>query len=458
VRLPILTAVPDPRWESGLASAFERADHGLAVVRRCVDLPDLLATAATGTARAVLVSADLRRLDRDALARLAAAGLAVVGLAPPGDEAADRRLRQVGIRFVLPADAAPEVIAQAVAEAVGALDASAGPGSGSLAGYADPLAGLSAAPSPADRAAEVAPGTGRVVAVWGPAGAPGRTTVAVNLAAELAAAGVGALLVDADVYGGAVAQALGLLEEPPGLPSACRQANSGLLDVAALRGLARQVSPGLLVLTGITRADRWIELRPAGLTTVLALARSLAPFVVVDCGFCLERDEELSYDTVAPRRNGATLAVLDQADALLVVTAGDPVGLARAVRGLGEAREAAPGLEPRLVVNKVRRTAVGGDPAPRIRDALERLAGVDRFVALPYDRDALDEAMLTGRTLAECAPAAPLRRAIADLAAYLAELPAARRSGARGGWRAGSGWRARVRARAGAGRGSGRSP
>ena len=60
------------------------------------------------------------------------------------------------------------------------------------------------------------------------------------------------------------------------------------------------------------RSVRWFPL-------VFATARALADFSVVDCGFCLETDEELSFDTVAPRRNGATLAVLDDADLIVVV-------------------------------------------------------------------------------------------------------------------------------------------
>ncbi|THJ42459.1 chromosome partitioning protein, partial [Candidatus Frankia alpina] len=84
--LPILTAVTDSEVEAGLVSAFDRRDLGVTVVRRCVDLPDLLAAATTGAARAALLSADLRRLDRDALTRLAMAGIAVVGLIAPGDE------------------------------------------------------------------------------------------------------------------------------------------------------------------------------------------------------------------------------------------------------------------------------------------------------------------------------------------------------------------------------------
>jgi len=69
MRVPVLTAVSDAVWEAELVAALERGDLGVAVVRRCVDLADLLATATTGSARAVVLSADLRRLDRDALTR-----------------------------------------------------------------------------------------------------------------------------------------------------------------------------------------------------------------------------------------------------------------------------------------------------------------------------------------------------------------------------------------------------
>ena len=120
--VPVLTAVTDAVWEADLVSALERADLGVAVVRRCVDLADLLAAAAAGTARAAILSADLRRLDRDALARLSAARVAVVGLVPVGDDDAERRLRALGVAHVLPVDATPVVISAAVVEAVSRAD------------------------------------------------------------------------------------------------------------------------------------------------------------------------------------------------------------------------------------------------------------------------------------------------------------------------------------------------
>ncbi len=141
-----------------------------------------------------------------------------------------------------------------------------------------------------------------------PTGAPGRSTVALGLADAIAGTGRATLLIDADVYGGVLSNALGVLDESAGLAGACRAAADGRLDAVALDALCWAISPTLRLLSGISRADRWPELRPSSLPSVLAAARSLVPVTVVDCGFAIEADEELSFDTLAPRRNGATLA------------------------------------------------------------------------------------------------------------------------------------------------------
>jgi Flp pilus assembly CpaE family ATPase len=141
---------------------------------------------------------------------------------------------------------------------------------------------------------------------------------------------------------------------------------------------------------------------------------------VVDCGFCLEQDEELSFDTAAPRRNGATLATLAAADLVLAVGSADPVGMHRLLRGLTDLREVVPDTVPRVVVNRVRRSAVGADPERQLAEALERYAGVDDPAFLPEDGAALDAATLRGRLLFEVAPDSPLRLALAALAAGVA--------------------------------------
>jgi len=424
VNVPVLTAVTDAVWEADLVSAFERHDFGVIVVRRCVDMADLLAAAAAGTARAVILSADLRRLDRDALARLATAGVAVIGLAarsssgPEGDDA-ERRLRQLGVRHVLAADAGPALISAEVATAVAEGVVTGGLDPMTL-GYAEPRSALPDVPAfaaePFDdpTASDTVPGT--LVAVWGPTGAPGRTTVAVALATETARLGCPTLLADADCYGGVVAQVLGLLDESPGLAAAVRHANAGTLDERALATLARVVAPNLRVLTGIARAERWPELRPAGLTAVYAVARRMSKLIVVDCGFGLEQDEELSYDTTAPRRNGSTLATLADADHVVAVGSADPVGLQRLVRGLAELAQVLPDCRPRVVVNRVRKGPINGDPEQEIRQALARYAGIEGVVFVPYDLASLDKALAGGHSLAEVALDSAARRALLPLA------------------------------------------
>ena len=414
--IAVLTAVTGAGWESRLVAALENGGSGLEVVRRCVDVADLVAAVAAGQGQVVLLSADLRRLDLQVLGRLAAAEVAVVGVVPADDEQAERRLRQLGVSHVVTAEATTADVTNAVHRALESKSGHPVPG-GSGVGGEEPVDGL----------AGFQPMAGRLVAVWGPTGAPGRTTVAVNLAAEAALLGRTALIADADTYGGAVGQLLGLLDEAPGLAGAARAANNGQLDLPALARHARQVTTRLRVLTGITRTERWPELRPASLDMVWGLARGLAELTVVDCGFCLEQDEELSFDTAAPRRNGATLATIERADLVVAVGAADPVGLQRLVRGLSDLREAAPGVDVRVVVNRVRAAVVGADPERQIRAALERYAGVLGAILVPEDRSATDAALLRGQTLAEVAPKSAARQAIAGLAAHIVGVDQQRR-------------------------------
>jgi Flp pilus assembly CpaE family ATPase len=187
------------------------------------------------------------------------------------------------------------------------------------------------------------------------------------------------------------------------------------------------------VLTGLARADRWPELRPRAVDAVLEEARHLADVIVVDCSFSLEDDEELSFDTAAPRRNGVTLAVLEAADVVLCVSGADPVALQRSIRGLDDLRDALPDVEPLLVFNQVRPGPVPGDPRREIAAALERFTGREVRFFLPADRRATDGALASGRTLAEVAASSPLRAALREMAATLAgvALPAGRRRGRR---------------------------
>lgn len=439
--LPVLTAVPGPD-EARLVSSLGRAPE-VAVVRRCADLGELLSASAAGHGRAALVAPDLHRLDRDALARLADAGVAVVGVLPAvAPEAAASRLVALGVHRHVPADAPGQQVAAVVLAAVDdVVRAAVGTAAGAAGGV--PVQGrrrlddvVLGAPAPdgvgedpgdgEDGAAGDAVGGrrdagGRLVAVWGAPGAPGRTTVAAGLAAELAAAGETVLLVDADTWAASLAQVLGLLDESAGVAAACRAAAAGVLTPGRLADLAPEAAPRLRVLTGLPRAERWHELGTAALEEVWATCRRTAAWTVVDCAAPLEQDEELLLEVAAPRRNAATTTALAAADVVLAVGQADPVGLQRLVRALGELAEVLPeaAARRRVVVTKVRSAAVGPDPAVRVAEALARYAGVRDAVLVPDDRAACDAALLAGRTLAEAAPGSPARAALTALAAQL---------------------------------------
>ncbi|HEX3706211.1 MAG TPA: hypothetical protein VHV76_06225 [Mycobacteriales bacterium] len=409
MNVTVLTAIGDPRREAEVAAGLSEIDLGVTVVRRCVDLPDLLAAACAGLAEAAVLSADLRGLDRAAVRRLADAGLVVVGLAPD-DRATQDRLRGLGVTDLLTDTSPVEAVAAA-------LVAAASQRHSDRAGRQASVTALG--PGHDEPSGESVHGAGgKVVAVWGPAGAPGRSTIALNLAAELATLGHEVLCVDLDTYGASLGQLAGLLDEGSGVAAACRHANGGRLDGTRLRQLAAELRPGLSLLTGISSPQRWPELRSESLEMVLSIAKAGYGFIVLDAGFCLEHDEDLAYDTLAPCRNGATVAAVAAADEVVAIGSADPVGIARLVREVADL----PCLTtPITVVNRVRRGVVGrGDPGRQIGLALGRYAGVTDAVMVPEDATTADAAVVAGRTWAEVSASSPARLAVRDLARQIA--------------------------------------
>lgn len=391
--------------ESIIVQAVEGTGGRLSVTRRCADLTELLAAAEAGLGRIAVVSVDLDLLDRESVDVLHRAGVTVVGVGDPSRPWLADRMRAYGVDVLTDAPADEAGADELVLDALAALERPASTG-------ARPAGQAPEQPVVAPREVD-----GAVVAVWGPTGAPGRTTVAVNLAAELAAASGTTLLVDADTYGGSVAQVVGLLDEAPGLAAAARAAAQGTLDLHHLARLAPVLAPDLRVLSGVSRADRWPELPASSLDAVWSVARGLARWTVVDCGFCLESDEVLTFDTRAPQRNGATISALEAADVVVVVGAADPVGIQRLVRGLGELTDLGLGTTRVVVVNRVRASVAGPRPGEAVAGALARYAGVTDAHLVPDDRPALDAALLDARTLREAVPGSPARRALAGVAA-----------------------------------------
>ncbi|WP_159501051.1 hypothetical protein [Microbacterium sp. 18062] len=280
--------------------------------------------------------------------------------------------------------------------------------------------------------AEVVAAGPRTIAVWGAHGAPGRTTVAITLATELARGGRHVALVDADSHAPAIALSLGLPDEGPGFAVACRQAERGLLDEAELHRISLPLGGvDVDVLAGINRAARWPELSAARVRGALAACAGWAQHTVVDVAASLEQDEEIVSDIVdGPRRNAATLAAIAAADRVVAVLSADPVGVARFLRAYPDLRAVAGPTPVSVVVNRLRPGAVGMDARGQIRRTLARYADIDDVWFVPEDRRGADAAMLAARPVSEVAPRSTLVAAVrrivgGDLVPAAAPAPSA---------------------------------
>jgi MinD-like ATPase involved in chromosome partitioning or flagellar assembly len=382
----VLVAAAGAGWETAALDLIER--DGLSVRKRCVDLQDLVASASTGLARVAVASAELRGLDADTVATVRRSG---VGLVVVHDPAAvpEERLRRIG---------ADELVGDDLDGLLAAVRRAGGPRSDHGDGGRE---GLQDGPR----------GTGHTTVVFGPSGAPGRTTVAAGFAAELAHRGTGTFLVDADPYGGSVAQHLGILDEVSGLLAAARLANAGQLDITRLAGLARTVGADFRVLTGLPRPDRWSEVRAAAFDELLACAADLDPRVVVDVGFSIEGSPGDPFES-APQRNSMTLTALERADDVVLVGAADPVGLARLARALVDLQEVLPDVAVHVVVNRARATL--GWSEAEVREMVAGFVHPAGITSIPDDRVTADRALMTGSSLVELGDT-PLRAGVAAL-------------------------------------------
>lgn len=383
----------------------ELVRHGHDVVARCDSADELASMLAPSQAAHALVAAEPRYLTARLMAEADALGVRLVALAESDD--GTRLAAALGLHEVVRAEAGWDAVEVAL--------------------RGDEL-----------RASDVRPRTtGTVVAVWGPAGSPGRTTIAVNLAAELAAAGHTVALADVDTHSGSVAPTLGLLDEAPGFAAACRLAGADSLDLQQLERIGQRylsAHGSFWVLTGIGRPSRWPELSAQRVVATLRECRTWVDYTVVDTGFSLENDEEISSDLHAPRRNAATIAALREADQVIAVGAADPVGLSRFLRAHVDLMETVVTDRVTVVMNKVRPGAIGPNPAAQVTNSLERFGGITAPVLVPHDQAALDAAVLSGKTLYDTATRSATRVAVGDLAATRILPPPPARERARLGW------------------------
>lgn len=323
IPLRAATLAGDPELEAALAGAIA-SDDRFDLVLRCVDRAELLGTVRGGAVDVVLLAGLPHWVDRQSIDEARDRGVALVVVGKDPDER--ERIARHGLRWVPVPD--PAAIFQV----------------------------LDSAPPPSPPV-ERDP-TGRLVAVWGPKGAPGRTSMALELATQIARHDAATLLVDADPYGGDLLQLTGIVEELPTVVWAARMAAKDELGDSSFTSELRRIGPrGPVLLPGLPRPELWPDVSDYGWRRLLEAARAQFDYTLCDIGFCFEPDPS-PYPEAGEGRNRIARTALVQADRIVAVCRADPVG----VKQFAWAIEALRGLvdldKVIVVLNRARRSTL----------------------------------------------------------------------------------------------------
>lgn len=242
---------------------------------------------------------------------------------------------------------------------------------------------------------------GKILVLWGTHGAPGRTTLAANIALELVKAEQSVCLIDADCVSPSLSQLFAIDEHAAGITAATRLVGQSRFDREQFLRLAKSIEIAnreLFLLTGMPTPSRWSELMPDRIEELLEVARENFEFVVVDVSASLEA--RLIGAQSATERNSATLTALRMADRVIAVCAADQISVHRFLWALQDLRAIKIEAEITVVVNRLRSSVLGSSAARQVSDTLARLAQVVIAAFIPDDPIAFDQALLSGKPVA----------------------------------------------------------
>lgn len=370
-----------------------QGDRGVQVIGRCNSAQDLVPRVEQDQADVLVLDDDLHLLDAERLQDLTRRRrVPVVLLVHDPDAARWRSLRAV----VLPWTAAAADVLTGVDRAV-RRDFARNQSGGDA--RREPLA------SAGDAEASATGGT-RVIALFGGAGAPGRTTLGVNLLAVLGASRR-AVLVDLDLTGSAVAAHLRAVHPAwnivdlalahPRTPEGWDQILEGRLQPIG------SFSRGARVLCGVARPQQRANITPAFVEGLVGQLRERFDHVLLDLG-----DEPLSD---SGREAMVAAAALGAADHVLLVAAADPLSVHHAQLARDEAAGVLDLERTSLVVNRCDSSEDASSSSAALRLPLVCSIPSDPRVRL---------ALALGQP-AVCDARSRLRRPVGQLAGRIAE-------------------------------------
>jgi MinD-like ATPase involved in chromosome partitioning or flagellar assembly len=236
----------------------------------------------------------------------------------------------------------------------------------------------------------------KLISTWSAAGSPGRTTIALALAAELAELGKKVFLLDADTYAPSIELLLGLVDHPAGLAAACRLVGQERFDLEQLQRLSTRVAVGggeLTVMTGLSSESRWAEVSSEKLDDLLMVAGEHFDYVVLDVASPTADGLQTSNSSV--NRNAVVRWAIGYCDYVVAICAADPVGVSRFLEAMVRLAELKPTGQVLTLVNRLRSSVLGPSAKQQIIDSLERLGQITVAGFVPDDPVAADSAIKT---------------------------------------------------------------
>lgn len=378
--LRVVTVAGDINHETVLAEALGfRSDVDL--VLRCLDRVELLAAVRGSNLDAIILVGPIEWFDRQLAHEAVARKVRVV--------AVDKDPTVSSPYLSLPSDAPLDEIVRACLES----------------------------PLPVPTSTERVARRGRVTAVWGPKGAPGRTRIAIELAHVLESTGLQTLLLDADPYGGDVLQCLNIVEELPTLIWAARLASRDELSHEELSANLRRVQKGPAILPGLPRHDLWPDVSEFGFGELLEVCRNSFEHTVADAGFCLEHNSHPSG--VGDGRNGIARRLVGDADRTVAVCDGSPIGIKNFLWAFEDLLALAELENVVVVVNRVR-----SGSAKEVSRILHKHLGKRPAAYVPDSPAVMTDALEAGTVAFSLKAGAEVRAAVETLAISVgAKLP-----------------------------------
>ena len=253
------------------------------------------------------------------------------------------------------------------------------------------------AAKPKSAAQATAPQT---IVFCGAAGGVGRSSVSINVAYELAAAGKSVALVDFDVENPNLLAALNQEAITSGLAGVKRLVGQGRFsgdDLGRLMMVLNFDGVRISVLPGMQAKSDGAQLVPVATELVDALRHEF-DHIVID---------------LPPGQSELGDACLALADASFAVCAGDPIGVQRFLWLKNHLDSLGLEREPHVLVNRVRDSVLGANAKRQLADTIVRLAGTDVTAFVPDDPAAFDLCLREGLPLQLGKKASPARHAVA---------------------------------------------